>query len=395
MSRLIEPSTKSAESRGLGFQATRDHPPKQGVSRIGLARFVVPNVRPSIRGRRHHQFMHRLQRPAARREFAGEPVEQFGMGRFLAHRAEVARSGDDSLAVMVLPKPVDHHSRGQRIARIDDPARERQSSSSRLASRRRRDRRQRRDDRARKTGLNFDPRLPRVASNHQVRRFGGRTFIGDGGRVRQRTWPSVVQETDLMFDRGDSSAIGRGQGLVQFGIRRFDFGFGIANQFLLVVGPSFLGRGEREQGRVVESSELAGDDRRFGRFANRGDFASMPGDLPIHTGKELVETLHFGFGDEVDFIPTARLENGEQSIVIGLGDRVEFVVVAAGAMDRHAEHRRADRLDQVVELIEPVHHFIGRLVVVKTQAMQSGGDSRFDGRAGISSPAICSRTNRS
>ena len=53
----------------------------------------------------------RLHRPAAADEVGGEPVEQFRMRRPPAADAEIVRRGDEAAAEVMLPDPVDHHSR--------------------------------------------------------------------------------------------------------------------------------------------------------------------------------------------------------------------------------------------------------------------------------------------
>ena len=54
----------------------------------------------------HDELVHVLQRPAARREFAGEPVEQLGMRRLVAAEAEVAGRGDEALAEVMMPEAI-------------------------------------------------------------------------------------------------------------------------------------------------------------------------------------------------------------------------------------------------------------------------------------------------
>ena len=49
------------------------------------------------------------------------------MGRRSTHDAEVFRSGDDSLTEQFLPEPINRHSCGQGIGRIDDPLSQPQS----------------------------------------------------------------------------------------------------------------------------------------------------------------------------------------------------------------------------------------------------------------------------
>ena len=53
----------------------------------------------------------------------------------LAHLAEVARRADDALAEVMLPDPVDHHARGQRVVGRDEPLREAAAAPARWSRR--------------------------------------------------------------------------------------------------------------------------------------------------------------------------------------------------------------------------------------------------------------------
>ena len=63
-----------------------------------------------------HEPQHRLDGPALRDELAGEPVEQFGMTRLIGQLAEVVCRAHEARAEDVVPKPVHHHARGERVA---------------------------------------------------------------------------------------------------------------------------------------------------------------------------------------------------------------------------------------------------------------------------------------
>ena len=62
--------------------------------------------------------MHVLERPTASDEFAGQPIEQFGMRRPAAVVSEVGGRFDDAAAEMVVPQAVDHHAGRQRVLRL-------------------------------------------------------------------------------------------------------------------------------------------------------------------------------------------------------------------------------------------------------------------------------------
>ena len=54
------------------------------------------------------------------------------------------------------------------------------------------------------------------------------------------------------------------------------------------------------------------------------------------------------------------------------------MVVAAGAMDGDAKEGGANRLDHVVELVKPIHDWIGRFIIDQPQPVYSGGGSGFN-----------------
>ena len=68
---------------------------------------------------------------------ARQPVQQFRMGGFFAHRAEIVRSPHQRPSKMVPPHPVDHDPGGQGIFRIDDGFGEFESSAAAGEERRR------------------------------------------------------------------------------------------------------------------------------------------------------------------------------------------------------------------------------------------------------------------
>ena len=66
--------------------------------------------------------MQRLEPPAGGHKLGGQPVEQLGMAGRVAHDAEIVRRGDEPLAKMELPDPVDDHARRQRVLGAGQPA---------------------------------------------------------------------------------------------------------------------------------------------------------------------------------------------------------------------------------------------------------------------------------
>ena len=69
----------------------------------------------------HDQAMQRLDAPAARGEFRGQPVEQLGKHGRLSLTAEIIRRGHDASPEVPLPDAVHHHPRSERMIRLGKP----------------------------------------------------------------------------------------------------------------------------------------------------------------------------------------------------------------------------------------------------------------------------------
>ena len=72
------------------------------------------------------------QAPVVRDEFAGEPVEQRGVGRRAGGFAEVRGGRHEARAEVSCPEVIHRHARGERILRVRQPARESQPASAAL-----------------------------------------------------------------------------------------------------------------------------------------------------------------------------------------------------------------------------------------------------------------------
>ncbi len=86
-------------------------------------------------------------------------------------------------------------------------------------------------------------------------------------------------------------------------------------------------------------------------------------------------------------------EKRQQPVIILLRNRIDLVIVAAGAIDRQAEKNLPGRGDDVVQSIESGLLPIARLVVPNAKAIIAGGDQAVVVGVESSSPASCSRTN--
>ena len=128
------------------------------------------------------------------------------------------------------------------------------------------------------------------------------------------------------------------------------------------------------------------------------DFGELSGDaagLESRVGRG-------GEGDLALGVLDAR-EDGLEAVIVLLGDRVELVVVAAGAGDGQAEEGGAGRRDHVVEVVDALlaHPLDGGVadLVVRPRDEEPGGraassQSASGSSAGRVSPASCSRAKR-
>ena len=80
-----------------------------------------------VGARAQDQPLHGFDAPALRNEFAGEPIEKFGMRRSRAARAEIAWRGHETPTEMMLPEAVDQDAGGERVGRTGKPVGQRRS----------------------------------------------------------------------------------------------------------------------------------------------------------------------------------------------------------------------------------------------------------------------------
>ena len=66
--------------------------------------------------------MQMLGIPAAVDQFAGQPVQQFGMAGWTASSAEILGSFHQSLAERLLPEPIGGDASGERMTGVNQPA---------------------------------------------------------------------------------------------------------------------------------------------------------------------------------------------------------------------------------------------------------------------------------
>ncbi|MCX6606969.1 MAG: hypothetical protein NTV52_25770 [Acidobacteria bacterium] len=172
--------------------------------------------------------------------------------------------------------------------------------------------------------------------------------LGDGFRGEFADEIVFVDVGDVSFKLADIE-------LLAFGA----LGFGGLHGEFQVVRPGGVAAGND----TVAEGFFEGFDFVLGRFGEGVDGGGFGFDL--------------GFGRGVNEGPFEGLEREEDrlhAVVVFLGDGVEFVIVAAGAADGHAEEavRRGD--DEVIEFIETGLFVFD--VVFGAEAEEAGGDPR-------------------
>ena len=101
----------------LGIEPARACAPEQAVVGIGLEVRRVARAAELVGAAEHDRADELLHRPAVAHELHGERVEQFGMARLLAGRAEIIRRAHEALAEEMQPDAIHQHARGERIRR--------------------------------------------------------------------------------------------------------------------------------------------------------------------------------------------------------------------------------------------------------------------------------------
>ena len=99
-----------------------------------------------------------------------------------------------------------------------------------------------------------------------------------------------------------------------------------------------------------------------------------------------LHVVSFGRGARAAILPFHAGEDGREGVILPLQDRIELVVVAAGAVDRHATAARHHLRDHVVEVVgaglTPEHVALG-LDLADEIPRPSGQESGSDHRVGI------------
>ena len=332
----------------FGVEAAAGKGGEQRVVRVLGEGVRVTRAGEAVGAREHDGAVQFFHRPAFGDEARGEPVEQFGMGRWLALFAKIVRRRDESFSEMLLPDAVRHDARGERIGRVEQPVGEAQASAGFIVGRK----------------LRAAEHGEKMAA-HDFAGFGGIAFhlhghvgdafgVGDGVgdvvgqrvflKIRRRLFRVLDLLLDVLFLR-----VGRVfqrvlqllhflLQLAQFGIARLfrSFGFG-----------EFFGRDERHE---------------IALFL-----------LQLDAGPRIARAV----------------EDAVKRVVILRGDGIEFVIVAARAIHGEAEEGASEIVDRVLdgEVLRVVVHAraeaacVGDVaggddLIVRARGQQIAGDLR-------------------
>ena len=394
-------------------------PAQQFVARVGGSQLGRLARRLAIGGRGHDQGVERLDAPPLADEFGREPVEQLRMGWGHARTAEVVRGGDDPVAEVLLPDPVDEDPRGQGMIGPGEPAREGEPPPRAGSSRPGWGNRQRGcapGEDLGDVGEHLAPAVVGLAPFQEVVRIGFRLRVGQG--------PDPGKQDLFGLELGDLVPPAR-RLLLVFGERGqelFVLGLEMAAEFLVEVfldrAPFWLRELEGDldvaPDRLGELVELLLVEAGFERLGERLDLGLDGGDLAIDRVVRGLRGVALGLVAELEQPllrdpPVERGvrggEDGGDRVVVFVADRVVLVAVAAGAAERETEQRRVNDLDRVGEDLARSGGklWTGRSVG-STQVRRKPVAIRLSARAGVnslackksssSSPASCSSRNR-
>ena len=337
------------------------------------------------------------------------------MRRLVAHPAQVVQGPDDAPPEVVVPDPVGHDPRRQRVVARRDPLGQRQAAAggAPVGARNLRRRiavggRGQEARRHRRAGAE------RVAADQEVvgrRLVGGPPFLVQVGAVDLGRRPAFRTADHLVARavRGEAVvAVGddvrHRRGGRPFVLERRDLRAQLVHP-RLVLRAQRLGhlRAGRVDGEHLHGEELlAGGALGLRLEGRRLHVLREP--LPDHRGAELfavrrLDRVHLVAQRLLPVVDVphrrevgVRLVAVQQrvvdldvavdrrlhAVVVLLQDRVELVVVAAGAVDGHAENAAADRGQHVVQIVVPALRVVLLAEVdARAGAQEAGGDARL------------------
>ena len=215
----------------------------------------------------------------------------------------------------------------------------------------------RRIQHARKSRFDARPLLAEAAALEDVGE-PRRPVLGDGPRLRRRRRPLRLQGVGPPPQIGALLAVGRRQRSDDLVPRHLDEDVGLFRELLLF--RRALGRvhGQgvavgRFQLRLLGLAQPVADRR-----LNVGRLFAEGRDLRIQLFIEALILVALGRRGKVDLLGLSGAEKGLEAVVIGLGDGVELVIVAAGAADGEAEEGGADAVGHLGQQLLPQHGLV-------------------------------------
>ncbi len=310
--------------------------------------------------------------PSVFHEVVGEPVEEFRVRGRAAEGAEIGGTGGEGFSEVVLPDAIDDDTGGEGVGLVGEPFCEGCPPSGGGGAFR--DTEWVAIENGERAGCDVAPAVL----------FGDARFGGDGADIgdREDAWErlrflgiergKISLETDVAIfivaaqvveemvpfleDLAESE-------VVDLEVTRGEFGRMASQDRLDIVGKLFdgglFGAGFWTCFHVGEGAAL------FGGEGEPVVVAALPGGA-----------LFGGGGVEI-VAPAERGKRGAEAEVIFLQDRVELVVVAAGALDADAHEHIADDVCGFVEDEVPLSDGVAVIVFVRSKAEETGGGEGF------------------
>ena len=301
------------------------------------------------------------------------------MRRPLAHDAEIAGRADDALAEMIMPDAIHHHARRQRILRVRQPLRQRRPPARWI----------RRpaggtifalpgSSSVRKPGLHLFLRTVVIADREDVRRRRFAPRSRNAHALGQRTGIDIVELRELRFERfvlllrfalqqlrrlprrrsRDTAWPWRHLPFVRSPLRRRlqDHRLDFRRVLLEILVGCFLLLG-RDSAAICARISLVSPPKR-------------PSCAGIPPAARRVEHRNV-------IVRRRVREERLQPVVVGLQDRIELVIVAAGAAVGQAHEDRARRIGDVVEDLLPALQQVARIALIRIVAVEARRDARL------------------
>ena len=330
-------------AQGLRLEASRRHVPEQ--ARLGveaLVALVTLGAQPV--GVAEDQLAdERLGRPTLRHELGRHPVEQLGMGRQQPALPEVVLARDDPLSEQVDPDTVDPDAGGERVVLRGDPLRELAAAAA--APDRGRLVRQDLREAARDPGAGL-LELPTL----EHARVAPTALAGAHGQAVARQRLSVLTEArqEVLEGLQRVELIAHAQALG--GLEVLDVRRGVREATLQALLPA-----------LEQAAQLGGHLRPVRHARLEGQLDQLRGAQVAEAAVRAVQGL-------------GAAEDARHRVVVLDRDRIELVVVAAGAGQGHAEHPARDRVDLLVDHVDRELDRVARVVTLGADGQVAGRD---------------------